>query len=152
MKLKLLNIQGISKQFGGVQALRNCTLTIHPGELVGLLGSNGAGKTTLFNLITGFLSPDSGTITFCNTPLLSLPPDSHHPPRHYPHLPTTPPHPPTHRPPKPPPRLQTPTRRTPPQPLPPPPTHRRQREKTSRSSHGYTPRHRPHHPTQHPRR
>jgi ABC-type branched-subunit amino acid transport system ATPase component len=75
MNLQLLAIQGISKQFGGVQALSKCNLTIHPGELVGLLGSNGAGKTTLFNLITGFLTPDSGTITFRNTNLLSLPPD-----------------------------------------------------------------------------
>jgi ABC-type branched-subunit amino acid transport system ATPase component len=75
MDSSLLKIQDISKQFGGVQALSNCNLTIHPGELVGLLGSNGAGKTTLFNLITGFLTPDSGTITFRNTNLLPLPPD-----------------------------------------------------------------------------
>jgi ABC-type branched-subunit amino acid transport system ATPase component len=75
MGFELLFLQDVSKEFGGVKALSNCTFAVHSGELVGLLGSNGAGKTTLFNLITGFLTPDSGTITFRNTNLLSLPPD-----------------------------------------------------------------------------
>jgi len=68
----LLSIQGVSKLFGGVQALNNCTLTVRSGELIGLLGSNGAGKTTLFNIATGFLSPDFGTISFRGKSLLSL--------------------------------------------------------------------------------
>lgn len=58
----LLSTEGLSKNFGGVQAAVNFDLGIHDGELVGLIGPNGAGKSTIFNLITGFQTPSSGFV------------------------------------------------------------------------------------------
>ncbi|MGI6253540.1 MAG: ABC transporter ATP-binding protein [Aminivibrio sp.] len=58
----LLEICGISKSFGGLRALQDINIGIEPGAIHGIIGPNGAGKTTLFNVITGFISPDSGTI------------------------------------------------------------------------------------------
>jgi branched-chain amino acid transport system ATP-binding protein len=58
----LLRLDGVSKSFGGVRAVRNVDLAVSPGEVLGLIGPNGSGKTTLFNLITGFLKPDGGRI------------------------------------------------------------------------------------------
>lgn len=55
-------MRNITKQFGGLSAVNNFSLTINPGELVGLIGPNGAGKTTVFNLITGFVKPTSGEV------------------------------------------------------------------------------------------
>jgi branched-chain amino acid transport system ATP-binding protein len=60
----ILEIKQLSKAFGGLQALLDFDLTVNAGDLVGIIGPNGAGKTTLFNLITGFLSPDSGEVRF----------------------------------------------------------------------------------------
>jgi len=60
----LLETQNLNKRFGGLKAVSNMDLMVHPGEILGLIGPNGAGKTTVFNLISGFLRPDSGTITF----------------------------------------------------------------------------------------
>jgi branched-chain amino acid transport system permease protein len=57
-----LDVQGISKSFGGVKALRDVTLHADPGQVTALIGSNGSGKTTLLNLICGYNSPDAGTI------------------------------------------------------------------------------------------
>jgi ABC-type branched-subunit amino acid transport system ATPase component len=76
MKPKLLIVENLGKQFGGVSALNNVGCSIRSGEVVGLLGTNGSGKTTLFNVITGFLPADTGNITFRNKDLLNLPP--HH--------------------------------------------------------------------------
>lgn len=53
---------GLSKRFGGIQAVKGVDLELHPGQTVGLVGPNGAGKTTVFNLLTGFLRPDSGRV------------------------------------------------------------------------------------------
>jgi branched-chain amino acid transport system ATP-binding protein len=58
--ITLLKIQDLSKSFNGLEALYDFTCEIGQGEIIGLIGPNGAGKTTLFNLLTGFLKPDSG--------------------------------------------------------------------------------------------
>jgi branched-chain amino acid transport system ATP-binding protein len=60
----VLEIRGISKSFGGLQALLNFDLQVKEKDLIGIIGPNGAGKTTVFNLITGFIRPDSGEIWF----------------------------------------------------------------------------------------
>lgn len=62
--MAILSIQNARKHFGGVKAVDSASLELEEGEIAGLIGSNGAGKTTLFNLITGFLPPDSGKIFF----------------------------------------------------------------------------------------
>jgi branched-chain amino acid transport system ATP-binding protein len=61
---ELLRLDAVSKSFGGVAALRDFAFTLSEGERVGLVGPNGAGKTTLFNLISGFLRADTGSILF----------------------------------------------------------------------------------------
>ena len=64
MKGSLFSAKGLSKRFGGVQAVDNVDLTIDEGQVIGLIGPNGAGKTTCFNLITGLYTPDSGQFNF----------------------------------------------------------------------------------------
>lgn len=54
---------GLTKRFGGVLAVRDVTLSVAAGEILGLIGPNGAGKTTLFNMISGVLAPTAGTVT-----------------------------------------------------------------------------------------
>ncbi len=58
----LLEISGLCKRFGGVQANDRVSLTVRPGEMVGIIGPNGAGKSTLFEIITGFVRPDAGDV------------------------------------------------------------------------------------------
>ena len=60
----LLEVHGVSKQFAGVAALRDVSLDVRPGEILGLLGENGAGKSTLLKILSGAQPPSSGTITF----------------------------------------------------------------------------------------
>jgi branched-chain amino acid transport system ATP-binding protein len=60
----LLNIKNLKKSFGGLVAVRNVSLSIEKGEIVGLIGPNGAGKTTLMNLISGYYEANSGQIEF----------------------------------------------------------------------------------------
>src|SRR5258706_469073 len=60
----LLAIDDITMQFGGLKAVADFSLAIHPGELVGLIGPNGAGKTTVFNVVTGVYAPTRGHVTF----------------------------------------------------------------------------------------
>ena len=64
MPSPLLEINRLTKRFGGVVALSEVTVTVEAHEIVGLIGPNGAGKTTLFNCITGLLRPEEGTIAF----------------------------------------------------------------------------------------
>lgn len=72
----MLTAAGLSKHFGGVQAVQKLDLTVAAGELVGIIGPNGSGKTTLFNLLMGLYPPDEGSIFFGNPPrsLVGLPP------------------------------------------------------------------------------
>jgi branched-chain amino acid transport system ATP-binding protein len=70
----LLEAQGISKRFGGLQALENVSFAIAPKEIYGLIGPNGAGKTTLFNLLTGVYSPEAGSFAFDGNRLRGLAP------------------------------------------------------------------------------
>ncbi len=61
MSHPVLKVVGVSKRFGGLQALSDVSMTIEPAQVYGLIGPNGAGKTTFFNVITGLYTPDSGT-------------------------------------------------------------------------------------------
>ncbi|MGA1285924.1 MAG: ABC transporter ATP-binding protein [Rubrivivax sp.] len=64
----VLEVSGVSKRFGGLQALSEVGLTIHAGQVYGLIGPNGAGKTTFFNVITGLYTPDSGAFALSGQP------------------------------------------------------------------------------------
>ncbi len=67
MAAALLRVEKTTKRFGGLIANRDVSLTVEPGEIVGLIGPNGAGKTTLFNCISGYLNPDEGRIELDGT-------------------------------------------------------------------------------------
>ncbi len=69
----MIAVQDIVKTFGGVAAVDGCSLSIEKGSITGLIGPNGAGKTTLFNIMAGFLAPDSGTIRLENEDITGLP-------------------------------------------------------------------------------
>jgi neutral amino acid transport system ATP-binding protein len=60
----MLEVSGLSKRFGGVIAVDECSFTVEPGTVTGLIGPNGSGKTTVFNLVTGYVSADRGEIRF----------------------------------------------------------------------------------------
>jgi branched-chain amino acid transport system ATP-binding protein len=72
----LLELKGVSKRFGGVQAVKDVDFHADPGEIVGVIGPNGAGKTTLFNIVTGFYTPDDGTMTFGGHNISGLKPNA----------------------------------------------------------------------------
>jgi len=72
--VRLLEVVGLSKRFGGLQAVRDLSLGMAAGEVLGLIGPNGAGKTTAFNLISGFLAPDAGDVRFQGRSIVGLPP------------------------------------------------------------------------------
>ena len=67
MATPVLEMQNVEKNFGGVRAIDNFSVTLEPGKIHGLIGPNGAGKTTIFNNITGIYAPDSGKIIFNGT-------------------------------------------------------------------------------------
>lgn len=71
----LLIIDDVHLQFGGVRALDGVRLTVNSGEFLGVIGPNGAGKTTMFNVITGVLSPTSGSVRFDGRELTKCTPD-----------------------------------------------------------------------------
>jgi ABC-type branched-subunit amino acid transport system ATPase component len=69
-----LNVSGVSKSYGGVQALNDVSLTADPGHVTALIGSNGSGKTTLLNVICGFAAPTAGTVVLGEDNLVGLSP------------------------------------------------------------------------------
>jgi ABC-type branched-subunit amino acid transport system ATPase component len=71
-----LTATGLDVNFGGLRALRDCSFTVERGRITCLVGPNGAGKTTIFNVITGFLRPDAGTVSFLGRPLDGLKPQA----------------------------------------------------------------------------
>jgi len=70
----VLEVQSISKSFGGLKALVDVDLEVKEKEILGIIGPNGAGKTTLFNIITGFLKPDKGRVVFNGEDITGLKP------------------------------------------------------------------------------
>jgi branched-chain amino acid transport system ATP-binding protein len=75
LKGTVLEVEGISKHFGGIRAVNNASLTIAAGEIHALIGPNGAGKTTLFNLISGLYPTDAGTIKLGGREIQGVPSD-----------------------------------------------------------------------------
>jgi branched-chain amino acid transport system ATP-binding protein len=69
--MALLEVKNISKRFGGLQAVKDVTFSVERGSIKAVIGPNGAGKTTLFNLVSGFLPPDQGTIVYDGTAIQS---------------------------------------------------------------------------------
>jgi len=74
IKSPFLKVHSLYKRFGGLVAVSDVSFCIGKGEILGLIGPNGAGKTTIFNLITGFLSPDSGEVEFKGERITGLQP------------------------------------------------------------------------------
>jgi branched-chain amino acid transport system ATP-binding protein len=68
-------VREVTVAFGGIKALEDVSVEVSAGEVVGVIGPNGAGKTTLFNVICGFVAPDSGTLAWRERPLGKLRPD-----------------------------------------------------------------------------
>jgi neutral amino acid transport system ATP-binding protein len=73
--MSLLEVQALSKRFGGVVAVDGCSLEVPTGSITGLIGPNGSGKTTVFNLVTGFLPADGGDMRFKSRSIAGLGPD-----------------------------------------------------------------------------
>jgi branched-chain amino acid transport system ATP-binding protein len=74
--MNLLEVNSVSKRFGGLMANEDVTFTVESGQIVGLIGPNGAGKTTLFNCVAGYYAPSAGTITLGGRDIGGLPPES----------------------------------------------------------------------------
>src|SRR5688572_22249252 len=72
----VLQTSGLTKRFGAFCAVEGVDLEVRAGEIHALVGPNGAGKTTLFNLLTGFLKPEAGTIHYRGEPITGLPPNA----------------------------------------------------------------------------
>lgn len=70
----LLEVLGVTKSFGGLQAVNEVSFAVQPNTIVAIIGPNGAGKTTLFNLITGFLAPSAGQIRLAGVDVTGMPP------------------------------------------------------------------------------
>ncbi|MBI5420164.1 MAG: ABC transporter ATP-binding protein [Deltaproteobacteria bacterium] len=70
----ILEVAGLSKNFGGIKALAGVDFHLDEGELIGMIGPNGSGKTTVFNVITGIYRPAGGSVTMDGTPLVGLSP------------------------------------------------------------------------------
>lgn len=72
--MALIDVVGITKEFGGLKAVDGVSLQVRKGEIVSLIGPNGAGKTTVFNLMTGIYRVDSGSVRFDGREITNLPP------------------------------------------------------------------------------
>ncbi|MCL5264844.1 MAG: ATP-binding cassette domain-containing protein [Chloroflexi bacterium] len=70
----MLEVDNLSKAFGGLQAVQGLTFTVRQGEIVSIIGPNGAGKTTVFNLISGLYRPSAGSIKYLGRPIVGVPP------------------------------------------------------------------------------
>lgn len=73
--MSLLEVQNVSKAFGGIHALNSCSISVEEGSITGLIGPNGSGKTTLFNVITGYEKVDTGTIRLRSQMITNVKPD-----------------------------------------------------------------------------
>ena len=73
--MTLIETRNVSKAFGGIRALENCSISVEPGTITGLIGPNGSGKTTLFNVITGYEAVDAGEIIFNGRDITTARPD-----------------------------------------------------------------------------
>ena len=73
--IRLLSTDGLSRHYGGVIALSEVTMAVHPGQIFSLIGPNGAGKTTLFNCVTGLDKPTFGTVNFLGESITGRRPD-----------------------------------------------------------------------------
>ena len=69
----LLTLERVTKRFGGLTAVREVSLQVQPGDLLGIIGPNGAGKTTLFHVISGYFRPDEGRVVFDGRDVTGLP-------------------------------------------------------------------------------
>ena len=67
--MPILEVKNINKRFGGLQAVKDVSFAVEQGRIKAVIGPNGAGKTTLFNLVSGFLTADSGSIVYKDTPI-----------------------------------------------------------------------------------
>ncbi|MGE5589397.1 MAG: ABC transporter ATP-binding protein [Bacillota bacterium] len=72
--MALLEVSGLSKNFGGLAAVSDVSFQVEQGQVLSIIGPNGAGKTTIFNLITGFLKPSAGRVRFDGRDITGLPP------------------------------------------------------------------------------
>ena len=73
--MSLLEVQEVSKAFGGIRALDTCSISVEQGSITGLIGPNGSGKTTLFNVMTGYERIDAGQVRFGGQNITNAPPD-----------------------------------------------------------------------------
>ena len=72
-EIEILHVENVSKYFGGLAAVNNCSLKIKKGSITGIIGPNGSGKTTLFNLIAGNLKSSKGSVVFNNENITNMP-------------------------------------------------------------------------------
>ncbi|MER3411040.1 MAG: ABC transporter ATP-binding protein, partial [Thermoleophilia bacterium] len=70
----ILEVRGVSRRFGGLWAVDSASLSVERGSITSLIGPNGAGKSTLFNIVSGFLRPDSGSVLFEGRAITGRPP------------------------------------------------------------------------------
>jgi ABC-type branched-subunit amino acid transport system ATPase component len=73
LKADILKVEGVSKSFGGIKAVVDCSLKVKTGQIAGLIGPNGAGKSTLFEMVAGDLLPDAGRIYFLGESIVGVP-------------------------------------------------------------------------------